>query len=29
MDTKEGKRGWDDLEDWDRHVYTTVYKIDN
>ena len=20
---------WDELEDWDRHVYTDVYKIDD
>ena len=33
MDTKGGKgRGvvvWDGLGDWDRHVYSNMYKIDN
>ena len=31
MDTKGGKRGGgsDELGDWDWHVYTDVYKIDN
>ena len=26
-----GKAGWDELGDWDRHIYTidTMYKIDN
>ena len=26
-----GKRGWDELGDWDWHIYTidTMYKIDN
>jgi len=26
-----GKEGWDELEDWDGHIYTidTMYKIDN
>ena len=30
MDTK-GKGGWDELGDWDWHIYTidTMYKIDN
>ena len=21
--------GWDELGDWDRHIYTTTYKVDN
>ena len=29
MDTKEGKGGWDELGDWDWHVYTTTDKTDN
>ena len=34
MDTKEESRGGDgggglELEDWDWHVYTNMYKIDN
>ena len=31
MDTKGGKLGqqWDELGDWDWHVYTNMYKIDN
>ena len=34
MDSKGGKwrgwwRGWDELGDWDRHVYTNMYKMDN
>ena len=34
MDTKGGKRqgvggGCDELGDWDWHVYTDVYKIDD
>ena len=24
-----GKRGRDKLGDWDRHIHTTIYKIDN
>ena len=26
-----GKQGWDELGDWDCHIYTidTMYKIDN
>ena len=28
MDTK-GDRGWDELGDWDWHVYTTIHEIDN
>ena len=29
MDTKRGRGGWDELGDWDRHIYTidTMYKI--
>ena len=23
------ERGWDELGEWDWHVYTTMYKIDN
>ena len=31
MDTKGGKGRWDELGDWDRHIYTTgtMVKIDN
>ena len=29
MDSKGGKDRWDELGDWDWHVYTTMYKIDN
>ena len=34
MDTKGGKQGegwwwWDELGDWDWHIYTNMYKIDN
>ena len=30
MDTKEeSKRGWDELGNWDRHMYTTMYKVDS
>ena len=34
MDTKGGKRQgvgwwWDEFGDWDWHVYTDVYKMDN
>ena len=29
MDTKEGRGQWDELGDWDWHIYTTMYKIDN
>ena len=29
MDTKEGMRGWGELGDWDWHIYTRMYKIDN
>ena len=29
MDTKEGKEGWDELGNWDWHLYTTIYKLDN
>ena len=35
MDTKGGKLGgggagwWDELGDWDWHVYINMYKIDN
>ena len=24
-----GEGGWDELRDWDRHIYTTMRKIDN
>ena len=24
-----GKREWDELRDWDRHTYTTLYNIGN
>ena len=23
------KEGWDELGDWDLHIYTTMFKIDN
>ena len=31
MDTRAGKRGWDELGDWDGHAYTTdtIREIDN
>ena len=29
MDTKEGKEDWDELGDWDWHVYTTMCQITN
>ena len=31
MDTKRKRGGWDELGDWDRHIYTidTMYKKDN
>ena len=29
MDTKVGKVGLDELGDWDWHIYTNMYKIDN
>ena len=31
MDTKGRKEGWwwDELGDWDWHIYTNMYKIDN
>ena len=29
MDTKGGIGAWDELGDWDRHIYTTMYKTDN
>ena len=29
MDTKGGSGGWDELGDWDWHIYTNMYKIDN
>ena len=25
----KGERGGDKLGDWDRHIHTTTYKIDN
>jgi len=28
MDAKEGKGGWDELGDWDGHLYTIMYKTD-
>lgn len=28
MDTKAEGRGWDELEDWDWHIYNAMYKID-
>ena len=28
MNTKQGKWGWDELGDWDQHIYTTIYKMD-
>ena len=27
--TKGGKGEWNELGDWDRHIYTTMYKTDN
>ena len=31
METKRGKEGWDELGDWDRHIYATdtMLKTDN
>ena len=29
MDTKGGKWWWDELGDWDWHVHTNMYKMDN
>ena len=29
MDTKRGRWEWDELGDWDWHIYTTMYKTDN
>ena len=29
MVTKAGKGGWDELGDWDWHIYNAMYKIDN
>ena len=29
MDSKGGKGEWDELGDWDWHIYTSMYKIDN
>ena len=29
MDTKGKRGGWDELGDWDWHIHTTMYKIDN
>ena len=29
MDTKGGKGEWEELGDWDWHIYTNMYKIDN
>ena len=26
MDTKQERR-WDELGDWDRHIYPTMYKV--
>ena len=26
---KVGVGGWDELGDWDGHIYTNLYKIDN
>ena len=26
---QDGRMGWDGLGDWDGHIYTTMYKIDN
>ena len=26
---QERKGGWDRLRDWDEHIYTTMYKVDN
>ena len=28
-DTKGGRWRWDELGDWDWHIYTTMYKTDN
>ena len=28
VDTKEGKDEWNELGDWDWHIYTTLYKTD-
>ena len=27
MDTEGKKEGWDELEDWDWHIHTTIYKV--
>ena len=29
MDTKEGKEEWDELGQWDWHIYTSMRKTDN
>ena len=29
MVNKRGREGWDELGNWDWHIHTTVYKIDN
>ena len=29
MVTKGGRGDWDEWGDWDWHIYTTMYKIDN
>ena len=29
MDTKEGKGWWDELRNWDRHVYATMCRTDD
>ena len=29
MDTKVGKGEWDQLENWDSHIWTCMCKIDN
>ena len=29
MDTKGEKVGWDELGDWNWHIHTIMYKIDN
>ena len=26
---KAGGGGWDELRDWDLHIYTNMYNIDN
>ena len=26
IDTKRGKGRWDELGDWDRHIYTAMHK---